>query len=91
MITFTNELLEGGYIMANGWTDERRKKQSELIRGWQPWNNSTGPKTGEGKKISSRNSIKLGLRSAEFTKVFKILSESAKVERTARKRFALRF
>ena len=77
--------------MANGWTDERRKKQSELIRGWQPWNNSTGPKTGEGKKISSRNSVKLGLRSADFTKVFKMLSESAKVERTARKRFSLRF
>jgi len=23
--------------MSNGWTEERRKRQAELIRGWRPW------------------------------------------------------
>jgi hypothetical protein len=48
--------------MANGWTPERRRKQSEAIRQWQPWNNSTGPQTQTGKAIASRNAYKGGLR-----------------------------
>lgn len=42
----------------SGWTDERRAKQSEAIRRWQPWNLSTGPRTDEGKARSSRNADK---------------------------------
>ena len=30
--------------MANGWSLEWRKRQSEIIRRWQPWQKSTGPK-----------------------------------------------
>ena len=41
--------------MANGWTPERRKRQSEAIRGWKPWNKSTGPKSPEGKATVSGN------------------------------------
>ena len=41
--------------MANGWTRERRARQSEAIRHWQPWTRSTGPRTLEGKARSSRN------------------------------------
>ncbi len=41
--------------MANGWTPERRARQAELIRGWKPWNHSTGPRTDAGKAISSAN------------------------------------
>lgn len=37
------------------WTDEARLRQSELVRGWKPWTQSTGPRTEEGKLISSRN------------------------------------
>lgn len=37
------------------WSDEARKRQSELIRSWQPWQKSTGPKTEGGKAIASRN------------------------------------
>ena len=40
---------------SNAWTDERRARQSMLIRGWQPWLRSTGPKSAAGKAISSRN------------------------------------
>ena len=48
--------------MANGWTAERRAKHSAAIRQWQPWKQSTGPKTDQGKDISSKNSYKGGNR-----------------------------
>lgn len=48
--------------MANGWTPERRAQQSQKIRQWQPWANSTGAKTAEGKAIASRNAYKGGQR-----------------------------
>ena len=48
--------------MANGWTEERRKRQSELIQDWQPWEQSTGPRTAEGKAKSSQNAFKGGTR-----------------------------
>ena len=38
-----------------GWTPERRKKQSEAIRRWKPWNKSTGPKSFEGKAAVAGN------------------------------------
>ena len=41
--------------MANGWTAERRARQSAAIRRWSPWQRSTGPRTTEGKAIASRN------------------------------------
>lgn len=40
---------------SNGWTDERRKRQSESIHNWKPWTQSTGAKTKEGKNISKMN------------------------------------
>ena len=48
--------------MANGWTKERRQRQSELIQTWQPWTNSTGPRSAEGKAKSSQNAFKGGIR-----------------------------
>ena len=46
-----------------GWTPERRLKQSLKIRQWRPWDNSTGPRTSEGKAASSRNAYRGGVRS----------------------------
>ena len=46
--------------MANGWTPERRARQAKLIRQWKPWENSTGPKTVEGKAIVAQNAYKGG-------------------------------
>ena len=43
------------------WTPEMRQKQAERIRQWCPWKKSTGPKTAEGKAISSRNAWKGGV------------------------------
>jgi hypothetical protein len=48
--------------MANGWTPERRAKQAEAIRHWQPWSRSTGPRTDQGRARSSRNAWKGGVR-----------------------------
>ena len=48
--------------MSNGWTEERRKKQSELIQTWKPWKQSTGPKTIQGKANAAQNAYKGGVR-----------------------------
>ena len=40
---------------AKGWTPERRQRQSEAIRLWKPWKQSTGPKSAEGKAVVARN------------------------------------
>ena len=48
--------------MANGWTPDRQARQSELIRQWQPWAKSTGPKTIESKATVSQNAFKGGWR-----------------------------
>jgi hypothetical protein len=36
-------------------------RQAKLIRNWQPWRQSTGAKTTEGKARSSQNAYKHGL------------------------------
>ncbi len=46
----------------SGWTDERRARQAEAIRRWAPWTRSTGPRTPEGKRVSSRNAVLTGAR-----------------------------
>ena len=40
------------------WTAERRAEQAERIRQAKPWAHSTGPRTAEGKAVSSRNADK---------------------------------
>ena len=53
--------------MAHGWTPERRKRQSELIRMWRPWERSTGPRTPEGKARSARRGFKGGFKDLRQT------------------------
>ena len=50
--------------MSNGWTPERRERQSKAIQRWQPWQQATGPKTVEGKAVVARNAFKGGRRPA---------------------------
>ena len=60
--------------MANGWTLERRARQSALIQRWKPWERSTGPKTPEGKARVSRNAFKDGWR-AQLRELSRLLRE----------------
>jgi len=74
-------------IMVNGWTLERRQRQAELIRQWQPWKQSTGPKTSEGKAKASRNAWQGGHRAQlrELTRALNVeLAEMRRINNMAR-------
>ena len=45
--------------MARAWTMADRQQQAELIRRWQPWEESTGPRTNEGKAKVSGNALQV--------------------------------
>jgi len=45
-------------------TPEHRRRQAERIREWRPWEQSTGPRTPEGKANSKWNAQTHGMRSA---------------------------
>src|SRR5262245_18683106 len=60
--------VETGARMARhpqGWTPARRARQSALIRGWQPWRRSTGPRTQAGKARTAQNARRHGFSSHE--------------------------
>ncbi len=59
----------------NGWTKERREKQSLLIHRWRPWEQSTGPRSEEGKVAVSNNALKHGARSKQTKELRSILAE----------------
>ena len=68
--------------MANGWTQERRAKQAELIRGWRPWESSTGPRTAQGKARSRMNRYRGGTKQKvrEFNRLMReLLGDSARL------------
>lgn len=48
------------------WTPEERARQAELIKGWKPWAQSTGPISESGKARSAGNATKHGARSAAW-------------------------
>jgi len=41
------------------WSEERRRRQAEIIRMTKPWERSTGPRTDAGKRTSSQNAKSL--------------------------------
>lgn len=47
--------------------------QAEKIRGWKPWQSSTGPKTDEGKQTASMNAWKHGVYSKETQALIRLL------------------
>ena len=59
--------------MATAWTPERRARQAELIRQWQPWAKSTGPRSLEGRQRVSRNAWTGGQR-AEMRELSKLVN-----------------
>ena len=66
--------------MVNGWTLERRAKQAELIRQWQPWKQSTGPKSVEGKQRIGSNAYKGGHRS-KLREIIKLVNAEVRQAR----------
>lgn len=58
----------------NGWTQERRLKQSEVIRKWKPWEKSTGAKTPEGKEKSKMNAYKHGGRTHSLEAIKRLIA-----------------
>lgn len=42
-------------MAARKWTLAQRQQQARVIQGWQPWEQSTGPRTPEGKSVVSGN------------------------------------
>ena len=70
---------------AKGWTPERRKKQSEAIRQWKPWQQSIGPKSPEGRAVVARNAWAGG----HWLMLRKTVSEINQVIRQQRKGIGL--
>ena len=64
----------------NGWTEERRQRQSLRIHEWKPWKRSTGPQTPEGKAKSSRNAYKASA-SQELRQIAKHLRQMERVRK----------
>ena len=48
--------------MSYNRTPEHRRPRAELIRRWKPWEQSTGPRSAEGKATSARNGYRGGER-----------------------------
>lgn len=46
--------------MSNGCTPKRRARQAEAILRWKPWEQSTGPRSAEGKSRVKMNGYKSG-------------------------------
>jgi hypothetical protein len=56
---------------------ERRQRQAQLIKQWQPWQHSTGARTAEGKAKASRNAFKGGFRQ-QLKELRRLLQEHQK-------------
>lgn len=64
------------------WTTEERDRQAKIIQIWQPWKQSTGPKTDNGKAASALNAIKHGFRSSAVIGDVKSLKGIIEEQRT---------
>lgn len=53
-------------MAARKWTLAQRQQQAQAIQDWRPWEQSTGPRTPEGKSVVSGNAycgaVRLQLR-----------------------------
>ncbi len=66
--------------MAYHRTPAHRAMQAELIRRWKPWENSTGPKSPEGKARSAMRGFKGGTRDSlrELARMLRDQADSLK-------------
>lgn len=57
------------------WSLEERKRQSQLIQQWRPWQQSTGAKSVQGKEVSKLNAYKHGGRCADIRNAARYIAE----------------
>lgn len=76
----------------SSWTPERRQAARERALKNKPWEKSTGPRTKEGKTISSGNAFRHGHRSGIYLEITAylrdqraFLRETVKMDEKARK------
>ena len=70
-------------------TPEHRALRAKLINRWKPWENSTGPKTEEGKAKSAMRGYKGGQRQA-LRSIARLLREHAEGLDQVRDDFAVK-
>jgi hypothetical protein len=75
--------------MTRGWTEERRRKQAEMIRKHKPWDKSTGPKSSKGKAKSSMNALKSGGYSQSMKKIEKALKHNRAFMKAVKEHYEL--
>lgn len=67
-------------MAARTWTPEQRQRQRDAIQRWQPWNQSTGPRSTEGKAVAARNAFTGGQR-AELRRIVKDMNQALREHR----------
>jgi hypothetical protein len=67
-------------MSARTWTLEQRQRQSEAIKRWKPWKQSTGPKSPEGKAAVSRNAF-TGGHMVQLRQIAKEMNEALRAQR----------
>jgi len=66
--------------MANGWNPARRAAPAAPIRNWKPWEQSTGPRTVDGKRRVARNAYQ-GNQRAELRRMMRHVRELLRDQR----------
>jgi hypothetical protein len=66
--------------MANGWTEERRRRQAAIIHTWNPSGQSTGPRTADGKARSSLNAVKHGGRARNMRRTLDSFKKTLRLQ-----------
>ncbi len=67
-------------MAARIWTPEQRQRQAEAIRRWQPWKQSTGPKSVQGKAKVSGNAYN-GSQWANLRQAIKALNQALREQK----------